>query len=112
MGAKPKGVTTGGPQGRTHPSLGSPELVPFGKLRVSVERFQVRNPKACSFVGGIIKGEESAQLSATLVQLIEAGTTLDPLVIWQDSEGTRWVIDGHHRMEAMTEAGTSARAKV
>jgi hypothetical protein len=105
-------VKTSGPIGMVHPAVGSPELVPFETLRVSEERFQVRNPKACNYVDGVNKQSESAAVTAALIGLITAGEVLDPLVIWQDSEGIRWVIDGHHRMEALQVAVKSPQRDV
>ncbi|WP_430495586.1 ParB N-terminal domain-containing protein [Ralstonia pseudosolanacearum] len=101
-------VRTDGPIGLTHPSLSKPERVPFESLKVDPERFQVRNPEACSYVQGTIKKQESIELSASLRQLVESGSSLDPLIVWEDPQGSLWVIDGHHRMEAMTEADVSA----
>ncbi|WP_430504737.1 ParB N-terminal domain-containing protein [Ralstonia pseudosolanacearum] len=97
-------VRTDGPIGLTHPSLSKPERIPFGSLKVDPERFQVRSPEACSYVQGTIKKQESIELSASLRQLVESGSNLDPLIVWEDPQGTLWVIDGHHRIEAMTEA--------
>ena len=82
----------------------------FGSLRVAVDRFQVRNPKALGFVQGILTGQESKELVRTLVKLIEAGRPIDPPLIWQDADGIPWIIDGHHRMEALEEAGTKPNA--
>ena len=101
-------VRTDGPIGLTHLSLSKPERVPFRLLKVDPERFQVRNPEACSYVQGTIKKKESTELSASLRQLVESGSSLDPLIVWGDPQGTLWVIDGHHRMEAMTEADAPA----
>ncbi|MDO3579214.1 ParB N-terminal domain-containing protein [Ralstonia pseudosolanacearum] len=101
-------VWTDGPIGLTHPSLSKPERVPFGSLKVDPERFQVRNPEACSYVQSTIKKQESIELSASLRQLVESGSSLDPLIVWEDPQGNLWVIDGHHRMEAMTEADVPA----
>jgi hypothetical protein len=101
-----------GPIGMVHPLLDKPKRVAFGSLRVAADLFQVRNPKAGSYVQSVIQEQESRGLTASLVKLAEAGAVLDPLIVWQDFEGTSWVIDGHHRIEAMTEACTPAAAKV
>jgi ParB-like chromosome segregation protein Spo0J len=101
-------VRTDGLIGLTHPSLSKPERVPFGSLKVDPERFQVRNPEACSYVQGTIKKQESIELSASLRQLVESGSSLDPLIVWEDQQGTLWLIDGHHRMEALEEADVPA----
>jgi hypothetical protein len=53
--AKDTTIKTSGPIGMTHPSLASPKRIPFGTIKVSPERFQVRNPKAASYVKGVIK---------------------------------------------------------
>ena len=68
----------------------------------------MRNPRACSYVQGVIQQKDSTSLGTNLLKLVEAGATLDPPVIWVDAEGTRWVIDGHHRVEEMMHAGTPA----
>ena len=107
-----KVLKTSGPIGMIHDSVGRRELVPFDSLRVSVERFQVRNPRACSYVESVIKERDSAELTAQLVGLLQSGEVLDPPIIWQDGDGLRWVIDGHHRMEAMTEVGGPAKRRV
>lgn len=52
----------------------------------------------------VLKKQESVQQSAELVKLVAAGTTLDPIVVWKDANDKHWVIDGHHRMEALTES--------
>lgn len=105
-------VKTGGPIGMTHPSLGNPKRISFGTIKVSPERFQGRNLRAASYVQRIIKEQESRALIASLTKQIEAGAVVDPLIVWQDAEGQPWVIDGHHRMEALAEAGTKAKAMV
>ena len=105
-------VGTGGPIGLAHPAVSKPELVPFGALKVAPERFQVRSPEACSYVQGTIKRQESIELSASLRQLVESGSSLDPLIVWEDPQGNLWVIDGHHRMEAMAEADVPASQDV
>lgn len=94
--------------GCTHPALSEPERVPFGSLKVDPERFQVRNPEACSYVQGTIKRQESIELASALRKLVEDGTSLDPLIVWVDPQGNLWVIDGHHRMEALSEADVPA----
>lgn len=107
-----KALKISGPIGMTHEAVGRPELVPFDTLRVSVERFQVRNSSACSYVAGVMKEQESAGLTNQLIGRVQAGEMLDPPIIWQDGDGLRWVIDGHHRMEAMTEVGGPPKRKV
>jgi len=107
-----KALKTSGTIGMIHESVARPELVPFDTLRVSVERFQVRNPTACAYVAGVLKERESAELTTQLIGLLQAGEVLDPPIIWQDGDGLRWVIDGHHRMEAMTEVGGPPKRKV
>ena len=107
MVAKSSSVT-----GLLHPQVGKPQRVPFGSLKLSPERFQVRRSGAMSYVTGLLKDRESKVLVTTLFHTLEAGEALDPPIFWQDSGGMRWIIDGHHRMEALTEAGTVATAKV
>ncbi|MBV2180954.1 MAG: ParB/Srx family N-terminal domain-containing protein [Castellaniella sp.] len=101
-------ASTEGPIGSAHRTLSEPERVPFGSLKVDPERFQVRNPEACSYVQGTIKRQESIELAASLRRLVEDGTSLDPLIVWADPQGNLWVIDGHHRMEALFEADVPA----
>ena len=98
--------------GMLHSQVGKPERVAFGSLNLSPKRFQVRNAEALSHVQRFLKEREAKELLTSLFKTLETGVTLDPPIIWLDSTGTRWVIDGHHRMEAMTEAGTDAEAKV
>ena len=43
---------------------------------------------------------------------MDSGSSIDPLIVWEDPQGTLWVIDGHHRMEAMTEADIPASCDV
>lgn len=95
---------TTGTMGLTHPLLEYPVLIPFDSLNISVERFQVRSPESCSYVSMVIKKQESVQQVAELVKLVAAGVTLDPIVIWKDANNKHWVIDGHHRMEALSES--------
>lgn len=92
--------------------LKAPERVPFGSLQVDPERFQVRNPKACSAVDGYLLEQASQTLTKTLLDAVEGGDELDPLVVWKSPDGALWVIDGHHRYEALAEAGTTPGAKV
>lgn len=101
-----------GPIGLAHSALGKAERVNLGDLQVDPERFQVRNPLACSYVQGILKQQESAELAGSLRQLIEDGVDLDPLIVWEDPQGTLWVLDGHHRMEALSEADAPPDLKV
>jgi hypothetical protein len=103
---------TRGPIGLTHPSLEYPTMVPFGYLNVSVERFQVRSPESCTYVPMILKSQESIKKSADLIKLLEAGTTLDPIVVWKDASNKHWVIDGHHRIEALTESRCPADRQI
>ena len=107
--AKPE---TRGPIGLTHPSLEYPTLIPFSSLNVSVERFQVRSPDSCAYVAMVLKKQESVHQSAELVKLLAAGTTLDPIVVWKDASNKHWVIDGHHRMEALTESRCPADRQI
>ena len=92
-------------QGIAHPLLSAPYQVPLSSLQVSEERFQVRNFQACSFSQAGVKEAERKQLRETLEALVKADTTLDPLVVWRDSAGVLWVIDGHHRHEALIADG-------
>lgn len=101
-----------GPIGLTHPSLSHPTLIPFSSLNVAVERFQVRSPESCSYVSMLLKKRESVQQSAELVKLLAAGTTLDPIVVWKDASDKHWVVDGHHRMEALTESRCPADREI
>ena len=101
-----------GPIGLTHPSLAHPTLIPFDSLNVSVERFQVRSPESCTYVSMVLKKKESVQQSAELVKLLATGTKLDPIVVWKDASDKHWVVDGHHRMEALTESRCPADRKI
>lgn len=98
--------------GLSHPDLSPPKLIPFGFLQVDDDRFQVRNSDACTYVQSRIKEAERRELRDGLQALIKSDVTLDPLVVWRDADGVLWVIDGHHRHEAMTAAGTSPDAMV
>jgi hypothetical protein len=79
---------------------------------VDEDRFQVRNSDACTYVQSRIKEAERRELRDGLQALIKANVTLDPLVVWRDAAGVLWVIDGHHRHEALTAAGTPTDAMV
>ncbi|MYN39784.1 ParB N-terminal domain-containing protein [Duganella sp. FT109W] len=68
--------------------------------------------EAGSYVQSVIRKEESRQLSSSLASLVSEGETLDPLIVWKDPVGQLWVIDGHHRMEALQEADTPPEALV
>lgn len=103
---------TRGPIGLAHPSLEYPTMISFDALNVCVERFQVRSPDSCSYVAMVLKKQESVQQSAELVKLIAAGTTLDPIVVWKDGNEKHWVIDGHHRMEALSESRCPADRQI
>jgi len=92
--------------------LKAPERVPFGALKVDPSRFQSRNPQACNYVQSVLKEQESRALTASLLEVIEAGEQLDPIVVWQCPEGHLWIIDGHHRHESLQEAGTPAKTRV
>lgn len=98
--------------GLSHPSLSPPQLVPFGSLQVDEVRFQVRNSEACTYVQSRIKEAERRELRDGLQALIKSDVTLDPLVVWRDAAGVLWVIDGHHRHEALTAADTSPDSMV
>ncbi|CUI60578.1 Uncharacterised protein [Achromobacter xylosoxidans] len=91
--------------GLSHPDLSPPQQVPFGSLQVDESRFQIRNSQACSFSQAGVKDAERQQLRDGLEALVKADTTLDPLAVWRDSAGVLWVIDGHHRHEALTADG-------
>lgn len=87
--------------GLTHPLLSPPQQVPFGSLQVDEERFQIRNSRACSFTQAGAKDAERQQLRDGLEALVKADITLDPFVVWRDGAGVLWIIDGHHRYEAL-----------
>lgn len=79
------------------------------------QRFQVRDHDSNKYVQGILKKQESAAVSASLMELVERGDPLDPVVYWQDPvepDGPLWVIDGHHRMEAYGAAEVDHGTKV
>lgn len=92
--------------GLSHPALSPPQLVLFGSLQVDEDRFQVRNSDACTYVQSRIKETERRELRDGLQTLIKSDVTLDPLVVWRDANGELWVIDGHHRHEALTATDT------
>ncbi|MFM0323716.1 ParB N-terminal domain-containing protein [Caballeronia glebae] len=111
----PNRVTMSGPLGLTHAMVATPQKVTLGNLKVDVARFQVRDHDSNKYVQGILKKQESAAVSAALVEVVARGDHLDPVVFWQDPEqpdGPLWVIDGHHRMEAYEAAEVNPRAKV
>lgn len=92
--------------GLSHPALSPPQLVSFDSLQVDEDRFQVRNSDACTYVQSRIKETERRELRDGLQTLIKSDVTLDPLVVWRDANGELWVIDGHHRHEALTATDT------
>ena len=98
--------------GLTHPHLRPPQEVPFDSLHVDEARFQIRNPKACSYAQASAKQAERRQLREGLENLVRADITLDPFVVWRDAEGVMWIIDGHHRHEALTAVDTPPDAMV
>lgn len=62
--------------------------VNINKIATDYERFQPRSRKVLnSHVGA-------------LYEVLERGRELDPIAVWQDSEGSLWVVDGHHRLAA------------
>jgi hypothetical protein len=87
-------------------------LVPFGSLQVDEDRFQIRNSKACSFSQGALKDAERQQLRDGLEALVKADITLDPFVVWRDAAGVLWIVDGHHRYDALTADGLDPDALV
>lgn len=40
-----------------------------------------------------------------LAEALDRGATFDPLTIWRDQDGTVWLVDGHHRIEALRQRG-------
>jgi hypothetical protein len=86
--------------------------IPLSSLQVDEGRFQVRNADACSYVQGQTKKAEERDLQGELRRLLKAGVTLDPLIVWRDATGTLWVIDGHHRHEALVSLENSADSTV
>ncbi|MYM38649.1 ParB/RepB/Spo0J family partition protein [Duganella qianjiadongensis] len=101
----------GGPIGMHHALLSRPQQVLFGSLQVAPERFQVRNPDACSYVDSVLAKKASIELSRDLVDVLKSGGELDPLLVFDD-DGALFVFEGHHRYEAMLEAGFLPNAKV
>jgi len=100
-----------GPIGMHHALLGRPEQVLFGSVRVAPERFQVRNPDACSYVDSVLAKRDSIELSRDLVGVLNDGRELDPLLVFEEN-GILFVFEGHHRYEAMLEAGFLPDSKV
>ncbi len=98
--------------GLSHPLLSPPQQVPFGSLQVDEERFQIRNSQACSYSQASVKDSERRQLREGLQGLVKADITLDPFVVWRDAAGVAWVVDGHHRHEALIAGGISPDAMV
>ncbi|MBC2771131.1 hypothetical protein [Pusillimonas minor] len=66
----------------------------------------------CSEIPTKLKEAEQETLRETLRVLVKADIPLDPFIVWRDSEGVTWIIDGHHRHEALTAAGTAPDALV
>ncbi|PLY61384.1 hypothetical protein HBH1_00358 [Herbaspirillum sp. BH-1] len=91
--------------GITHALLSPPEQVLFGSLQVDEERFQIRNPKACSFSQTSAQEAEQRKLRDGLQALVKADIELDPIIVWRDAEGRLWIIDGHHRHDALIASG-------
>ncbi|RQZ94334.1 hypothetical protein DF058_15855 [Burkholderia cenocepacia] len=98
--------------GLSHPFLSAPIQVPFGTLQVDEERFQIRNSRACSFSQASVKDAERRQLRDGLEALVKADITLDPFVVWRDADGVPWIVDGHHRHEALIAGDISSDALV
>ncbi|KVH12224.1 hypothetical protein WS85_12870 [Burkholderia anthina] len=98
--------------GLSHPLLSAPLQVPFGSLQVDEERFQIRNSRACSFSQASVKDAERRQLRDGLEALVKADITLDPFVVWRDADGVPWIVDGHHRHEALVAGGIAPDALV
>lgn len=114
VAAPPRGKV-GGPLGLTHALVAAPQRVPLGSLKVDALRFQVRDHDSNKYVQSILKKQESAAVSSALVELVQRGDPLDPVVYWQnpsEPDGPLWVIDGHHRMEAYEAAEVALGAKV
>jgi hypothetical protein len=98
--------------GLQHELLKAPERVPFGALHVDPNKFQSRSPEACNHVQKVLKKEAARTLTASLLEVVESGDQLDPLIVWEDPTGALWVVDGFHRYESLEEAGTKPRQKV
>ncbi|HDR9228631.1 TPA: hypothetical protein QDB19_004904 [Burkholderia vietnamiensis] len=98
--------------GISHPLLSAPVQVPFSTLLVDEERFQIRNSQACSFSQACVKDAERRQLRDGLEALVKADITLDPFVVWSDADGVPWIVDGHHRHEALIAGGIAPDALV
>lgn len=95
--------------GLQHPKLSNKEQVKFGALAVNEVRFQIRQFRANSYVQSIFQEQESTFAIQRLISAVEAGNSLDAIIVWndpQDATETLWVIDGHHRMAALTESKT------
>lgn len=91
-----------------HFMLGESERVPFRRLRVDPVRFQVRNLAANTVINQRLQSQQSEKAVFVLTDIVEAGHALDPIIVWQE-EGSDdlWVVDGHHRMEALEKAATT-----
>ncbi|MBU9185810.1 hypothetical protein L0Z16_18725 [Burkholderia multivorans] len=98
--------------GLSHPLLSAPVQVPFSTLQVDEDRFQIRNSQACSFSQASVKDAERRQLRDGLEALVKADITLDPFVVWRDADGVPWIVDGHHRHEALIAGGIRPDALV
>ncbi len=99
--------------GVRHPMVGEAEQVTFKQLTVDEVRFQVRNLEANTYVRRRLQERQSEEAVRALGEVVDAGDTLDPLIVWQSDEGQPlWVIDGHHRIKALKAAGTDPEAMV
>lgn len=96
------------PIGLAHPSLSKPLRMPFGDIHVAPERFQVRDADAATLVDGTLLKAGSRRLTKELKAIMEGGSALDPMIVWSDpQDGLSYLIDGHHRHDAMVAAGVS-----
>ncbi len=101
--------------GLQHPDVGVMEQVEFGRLKVDPQRFQVRNHDANTFARRRMQDRASDQAVEALKEVIEAGGSLDPLIVWEDptsSNADLWVVDGHHRMTALMDMKAPANQAV
>ncbi|MET0025915.1 MAG: ParB/Srx family N-terminal domain-containing protein [Sedimenticola sp.] len=80
-------------------TLSETKLIPFEKINLEENSFQLRNPHADG-----VRAAQSRQASRNHVDNLNAvlkeGKQLDPIVIWIDPEGRYVVVDGHHRYKA------------
>lgn len=103
-------MTTKTPNGSERPEKATSRSVRLCDIQIAEERFQHRNYEANGVRADLAAGRSQKHVE-TLAAAVSLEGKLDPVLLWQDAEGTLWLVDGHHRYRAYLRAWKSDKRR-